>query len=411
MNLETLFAEALGIKAPWKIKSLSFNSSSHRLDINVDFERGAKFEYEDTEKGEKSCYTAYDTVDKTWRHLNFFEHECYIHARTPRVKPKSGGIKLIMPPWSGVVAGFTLLFEALSIQLCRNMPVSQASKILKVSSHRLWHLLDCYVFKGLLYADYSCITAIGLDETSITKGHEYITMFVNMNSKNTIFITEGKDNTTVKRFAENLEENEGKRSNIKDVSCDMSPAFIKGVKEQLPEAQITFDKFHVLKIINEAVDEIRRSEVKTNPLLKGARYVLLKNEANLTKSQKTKRESLSTMNLKSIRALNIREAFQAIYKAASEEDFKNLLKQWYFWATHSKLKPIIKAAKTIKAHWEGIIAWKRSSITNGILEGLNSIVQAAKRKARGYKFEHFKTIAYMLTGGLDFRQVNQFLPT
>lgn len=411
MKLEQLFTEALGIQKPWKIVSLNFDSVAHKLNIDVDFERGATFEYEDPQTGIKDLYKAYDTIDKTWRHLNFFEHECYINARTPRIKPPSGGVKLIMPPWSGVVHGFTLLFEALCLQLCKSMPISQAGKILQVSDHKLWHLLECYVFKAMHDADYSAMKAVGMDETSLKKGHNYITLFVDMLQKKTTFISEGKDNKTVKSFAENLEENKGSRANIKDVSCDMSPAFIKGVREQLPEAKITFDKFHILKIINEAVDKVRRAETKDNPVLKGARYVLLKNEQNLTKKQRGKRESLSNLNLKSMKALRIREAFQGIYKAETKELFEKLLKEWYFWATHCKIPQMVQVAKTIKSHWDGILAWKRSQITNGILEGLNSIIQAAKRKARGYKFEHFKVIAYLLTGKLDLRKVNPFLPT
>jgi transposase len=411
MQLETLFAEALAIRVPWKIESLSFDSSAKRLDIKVDFEKGSSFEYEDPETKEVSQYKAYDKIDKTWRHLNFFEHECYIHAKVPRIKPKGGGIKMILPPWSGVVYGFTLLFEALILKMCVNMPVHNVGKILKVTDDRLWHLLDCYVKKMLFLADHSDVTAIGVDETSLKKGHNYISLFVDLNQRKTIFITEGKDHSTVTRFVEMLEGSGGEACNIKDVSCDMSPAFIKGVREQLPEAEITFDKFHVLKTINEAVDKVRREEVKSNPILKGARYCLLKNEANLTANQQVKLTDLSKLNLKSIRALHIRENFQEIYKAGTKEEFELYLKKWYFWATHSKIKPIMDAAKTIKNHWDGILRWKESQLNNGILEGLNSIIQAAKRKARGYKLEHFKVIAYLLTGKLDFSVINNCLPT
>ena len=122
--------------------------------------------------------------------------------------------------------------------------------------------------------------------------------------------------------------------------------------------------------------------------------------------------SLAKYHLKAIRALRIREFFQEIYQADSVEEFGNLLKKWYFWARHSRLRPIIKAAKTIKRHWEGIVKGKESNITNGILEGLNSVLQAAKRKARGYKKYHFKIIAYLITGKLDFSKLNDnCLPT
>ena len=155
-------------------------------------------------------------------------------------------------------------------------------------------------------------------------------------------------------------------------------------------------------------------EAKDNPLLKGTRYIFLKNDKNLSQAQRnTKTElQLSKLNAKLFRALSLREAFQQLYAAPTESDFEMLLKHWYFWATHSRLKPMKKAAKTIKNHWDGILQWKKSQINNGILEGLNSVVQAAKRKARGYKFKHFKTIVYLITGGLDFGKVNSAcLPT
>ena len=109
--------------------------------------------------------------------------------------------------------------------------------------------------------------------------------------------------------------------------------------------------------------------------------------------------------------MQIRETFQQLYTAVSREDFESRLKKWYFWATHSRLEPMIKAAKTIKRHWDGVVQWKDSQINNGLLEGLNSVIQAAKRKARGYKKPHFKIMAYLLTGKLDFSKVNPALPT
>lgn len=411
MEMELLFSKALGIEAPWKISGIEFDSALKRLEVRVDFARGATFPYTDETTGEIKQYKAYDTVEKTWRHLNFFEHECYLIVRTPRIKTDTGHVKLMLPPWAGVVAGFTLLFEALILRMCTHMPVHQAGKMLGVSDKKLWRLLDCYVFKGLLQADHSQVSALGMDETSLKRGHEYITLFVDLHTKKTIHIEEGKDHKTVLSFAEDFEQHQGKKSQVKDISCDMSPAFIKGTKKAFPNAQITFDKFHVLKLINEAVDAVRRSEVKNVEALKGARYALLKNESNLTKKQKEKRESLSQMGLKSVRALHIRESFQAIYQAESYETFKRLLKQWYFWATHSQLGPIKKVAKTIKQHWEGILRWKESQINNGILEGLNSIIQAAKRKARGYKAHHFKTMAFLLTGKFNFHAINPHLPT
>ena len=319
-----------------------------------------------------------------------------------------------MPTWSGVMNGWTLLFEALIMKMAKQMAVNNVADLLKISDDKIWQMLDIYINAARLNEDYSAVKTIGIDETSIAKGHQYISLFVDLNKQKTIFVAQGKGSQTVADFAVDLKDHQATPEQIREVSCDMSPAFIKGVKEQLINARITFDKFHILKIINEAVDSVRRAEAIDNPLLKKTRYIWLKNDANLTAKERVKKAELSMpkLNLKSSRAMHIRENFQAIYLAKNIDEFKQLLQKWYLWATRSKLKPIIKAAKTIRKHWEGIIRWKVSAINDGILEGLNSVLQAAKRKARGYGKKHFQTIAYFVTGKLDFSKVNKYcLPT
>jgi len=402
-----IFEAALTIQSPWYVKDIQFDVDSKRLDIYIDFKRGSTFPSSDPTFPDK--YKVKDTLDKTWRHLNFFEHECYLNCRTPRIDLGGNKTELISPPWAGVVSGFTLLFEALIMELCAHMPVHSVCQIIKESDNKIWRMLEKYVDKALSSEDYSHITAVGMDETSRTKGHKYITLFVDMLKGKTVHVADGKDNQTVNEFVKSLETHNGNRDQVTDVSCDMSPAYIKGVKDFLPNATITFDKFHILKIINSAVDQVRREEILSQPILTNARYVLLKNEQNLTQNQREKLEELqlSKLNLKSIRALHIRENFQEIYKASTDEDFQIMLKKWYFWATHSRLEPVITAAKTIKKHWDGVVAWKKSQISNGILEGLNSIVQAAKAKARGFKtFRYFRVVVFLVTGDLNFKAVN-----
>ncbi len=383
---------------------MDLSAEQKRLEIRVDFTKGTAFKL----PGIAGEHKAYDTVEKSWRHLNFFEHECYLIARIPRVRTPDNKLHTVDPLWSDFLNGFTLLFEALILQLATSMPVHELSRIIKVSDHKIWAILDKYVDKARELEDYASVEKIGMDETSIAKGHSYITLVVDLETRRTIFVTEGKDANTVARFKEDFTHHGGDVNLITDVSCDMSQAFIKGVRDNLPNAEITFDKFHILKLINEAVDKVRRAEAATNPLLKGTRYIFMKNEANLTVKQKQEKEALciSKQNLKSLRALNIRETFQQIYSADNVGAFTSMLKKWYYWATHSKLEPIKQVAYTIKRHWYGVIKWKESQINNGILEGLNSVVQAAKRKARGYKLKHFKTISYLLTGNLNFTKLN-----
>lgn len=409
--IKELFGKALGIQKPWFIDTMKFNEKEHRLDIHINFESGSQFEYKSESEQISGEFGVYDTVEKSWRHLNFFQHECYLHCRVPRVKPEGDKIRQIEVPWAGISNGFTLLFEALLMQLCSEMPVNAVSRLTNVDDNKIWRMLECYVEEARKLEDFSEITKIGLDETSKKKNHDYVTLFVDLEQRKTIYVTEGKDNTTIKRFTEDLEAHNGKKENIVDVSCDMSPAFIKGISENFENAEITFDKFHLIKIISEAVGSVRKAESQENDVLKGTRNIFNKNRENMTELQlkylKEKLE-LKGLRLKTVRAFHLRESFQEIYKSDTKEEFIVKLKKWYLWATHCRLEPMKAVAKTIKKHWYGVVRWYDSRINNGILEGLNSLIQSAKSKARGFKtFRNFKIVIYLVTGNLDFTKVNQ----
>src|ERR1039457_2300476 len=404
-----LFAKALMIEKPWFVEEVKFDLAAGVLEIWIDFERGSTFYFEDEELGIKGHFKAYDTTNKTWRHLNFFQYQCLLHAWVPRVDLGNGKFRQVQTPWEGHAAGFTLLFEALILELVKVMPVHNACNLFGINDNKVWAMIKAYTTKARAQEDYSEVEAVGFDETSVRKGHEYVSLCVDLVEKKTIFVTEGKDNKVIADFVRDLIAHGGLPENIKQVSCDMSPAFIKGVEENLPEADIVFDRFHVTKVINEAVDQVRRAEVAYNPILRSSRYIFLKNRENLTGYQERQLEGirLSGLNLKTMRALNIREAFQQIYQAPTPGMFVKLLRKWYFWATHSRIEPIKEAAYTIMRHWDGIVSWINYKISNGILEGFNSIFQAAKAKARGYqRLDSIKAIIYLLTGKLDFSKIN-----
>lgn len=408
--MQTIFEQALGISSPWKITKVDFDLAKKRLDIMVDYDKGTKFFYEDLDDEISGDFKAYDRVEKTWRHLNFFEHECYLTCRVPRIKTDGGKVRLISPPWEGKCPGFTLLFEVLLLQLCREMPVNAVSLLTGVDDNKLWRLLELYVTEKRKTEDFSKVTQFGFDETSKKKRHDYVTLFVDYETRKTIFVTEGKSSDTVKDFVVDLTEHHGKVENITDISADMSPAFIKGVRENFPQAQLTFDKFHVIKLINEAVGKVRKEETKENKLLKNTKGIFDRNRENMSNKQLDKLESkleLKGLNLKTVRAFHLREAFQEIYRSDTKGEFIEKLDKWYKWAVRSRLAPILKVAKTIKKRREGIENWFESRINNGLLEGINSVIQSAKSKARGFKtFKNFKTIIYLLTADLDFSKIN-----
>ena len=346
---------------------------------------------------------AYDTETLTWRHLNFFQHQTYLHARTPRVQCSRCGVHRIAVSWARPDSGFTLLFEAFVLQLAKAMPLLAIARLVGEHDTLLWRIVNHYVDLARSKADHSQVTQVGIDETAARRGHNYVSLFVDMQARKVLFVTPGKDSATVAAFAEDLQAHQGDPGAITEVSIDMSPAFTKGVTAQLPNASITFDKFHVTKMVNEAVDEVRRLERKDHPELSGSRYIWLKNPDNLTANQRTKLADLDLPNchLKTARAYQIRLAFQDLYSQPPDQ-VEAFLDKWYFWATHSQIQPIVDVAKSIRLHQAGILRWFTSKINNGILEGINSLVQAAKAKARGYRSNrNFASIIYLIAGKLD----------
>ena len=400
--LESLFTKALKLEPPWMITKVEFDEGEGVIRVFIDFPRGSMFSCPVCGKPVK----AYDTTEKEWRHLSFFQYACYLVVWVPRISCPDDGVLQIDVPWAREGADFTFLFESFAMTLVREMPVNRVSRIISVDDNKLWRMMHHYTEAARQKEDYSGVKQLGVDETSKARGHDYVSLFVDLEKRRTIFVAEGKGSETMAAFAGDFKEHHGNPAGITDVSIDMSPAFIKGVEDNLPNAEITFDKYHIMKIIGTAVDDVRKAEVKQQDLLRGQKYLFLKNRQNLTESQRVALktiESMPRLNLKTVRAYHIRENFQEIYKEQSKEDFEGALKKWYFWATHSRIDPVKDAAKTIKRHWSGVLRWYDSKINNGILEGLNSLVQAAKAKARGYRtFKNLKTMIYMLTGKLDY---------
>jgi transposase len=401
MRDTALLQLALGLTPPWTVRRADFDPEAHRLDIEIDFAPGSRFACPVC--GAANC-PAYDTERKTWRHLNFFQHQAYLTARVPRVRCGKCGIKTASVPWARPDSGFTLLFEAMLMAMIPAMPVAAVARMVGEHDTRLWRVVHHYVEQGRVRADMSSVTRVAIDETASRRGHNYITLFVDIDQARVLFATEGRDAATVAAFADDLTVHGGDPDQVSEVCIDMSPAFIKGVADGLPNAAVTFDRFHAVKIVNDAVDQVRRAERKAHALLKGTRYIWLRNPENLSERQRATLDALPTRTLKTARAYQIRLAFQDLYEQDSPEQAAQHLKRWYFWATHSRLEPVIDAAHTVKRHWDGILRWFDSKIANGLIEGINSLLQAAKAKARGYRsIRNLNAMVYLLAGKLDLR--------
>ena len=400
INHEQLFSTALGLEDPIYVKEVTFDAKTGELHLYLDFQKGSRFTCPVCGKEKQPVH---DRLEKTWRHLNFFQYKTYIHFRTPRINCGKDGVKMIKVPWAKPGSGFTLLFEALVLQLAEAMAVSQIAQVLGEYDNRIWRIIGRYVQESINNADYSEIKVIGIDETSSKKRHNYVTLFMDMDKRRVVFATPGKDSHVLKAFKKMLKDRGIEPDQINEICADMSPAFRKGIQEDFPVAQLTFDKFHVMKLINEAVDQIRRSEQKNVQTLKRSRYLWLRNPENLNSKQETMLGELKSLNLKTVRAYRLKLALQDIYRHSTNREIAELhLKKWYSWAIRSRLEPIRDFARVIKNNWNGVLNYFDSRITNGVLEGMNSIVQAARTRARGYRnVDRFIMMIYLLGGKLD----------
>lgn len=339
--------------------------------------------------------------------FEFFQYEAYLTARVPRVKCPNAdcGVKRVSVPWAREGSGFTLLFEALVMTLAREMPIKVAAAFLGEHDSRIWRVLDHYIQDARVQVDHSGVQRVGMDETSARKGQDYVSFFFDMDQRRLLFGTEGKDHKTVNAFIEDLSTHNGSAEGITDASLDMSKAFIKGVRNALPNAEITFDPFHLIKLMNDALGKVRAEEAKLFPgLMKGSRYAFLKNPENLTEKQEGTLTKLCNYRLKTARTYLLKLALQDVYFATTRVDAERRLTAWYKWAIRCQIDQVRKVAQTVKNHWNGILAWFNSKLSNGFIEATNGLIQSAKRRARGYRTtKDLINMAYLIAGKLEFR--------
>lgn len=405
MRETVLFAAALGIDNPWLVTTVGFDRAAQTLTIDIDFKKGTRFAVVDAE----GVHPVHDTVTKTYRHLNFFQHECFLNVRLPRVKLPNGSVRLVEPEWAGRLSGFTLLFEALVLMFCRRMTFSDVAKTVNISLHRVMAICERYVDLAVAQADLSEVVSIAVDETSKQKGHKYVTLVADADKTAVIFVADGRDAATLDQFNEELQKHGGSPQNIESASIDMSTSFISGIERNFPEAQITFDKFHVIAHASTAVDETRRKEQKNDPELKGMRWKLLKDASKLSTEDRADLDALirQAPSKRTARAWLYREQLREILQRKQPNVVTKMLRQWCTNVMRSKVEAMKRVAKMIRSHIDGIVAWTRSRQTNGFLEAINGLFQAAKRKARGFgRFKTIRMVIFLIAGKLDFTKFN-----
>lgn len=405
MKQEEIFAAALELGSPWEVSEIKFmehptdSMGKGELHITISYPKGSKFNYE----GE--FYSVYDHQPRVWRHLNFFQHECYLHARVPRVKTREGKVKLVDVPWAGDNTSFTLLFERMLLELIEGgMNCSSAGSFLGLDNKRVFRIIKRQVNEVLFSEPVGSVTHIGIDETSSKKGHEYLTIVTDRVQQKVVGIGIGRDAESVNEAFQEIEIREGNLAKIKTATMDMWRAYILGVSTHLSKANIIFDRFHLASNLNKKIDAIRKAEQKEFAELKGTKYAWLKNGENLTEEVRKTIKILSNKYKKLGEAYRLKELFREVMDYASVENRLYWLNSWMKEAWNSGIKQMQEFVRMLKEHWYGIKNYFTYRATNAFAERVNLKIQEIKRVAKGYRnLENYKTMIYLQLGGLNFK--------
>lgn len=403
MDANVLFGKALGLGTGWKVVNSEMDVAGRELKIWLDFESGLQFAC--PQCGE-FC-PVHDTVEKRWRHLDFWQHRTELIARVPRANCEEHGVLQAEVPWARPGSGFTLMMEAIILLLSQQMSVSAVARHLGESDKRLWRVLDHYVMAAHAAKDWSAVRQIMIDETSAKKGHRYVTVVLDAQSHDLLLMVEGRSAEAVASFVAAMPAHGARPEQITEVVMDMSPAYIAGVQTHFPKARIVFDLFHIMKLAGEALDTVRKNLRKQGADLTGGLWAVRGNEWTRSQEQLDLRRALARSYPILGRALGLRDALQEVL---ADGDLPSV-RWWLGWADRSRLLPFRKLSRTLKEHFHGILAYLDTRLTNAAIEAVNGLLQMAKRIARGFRnFHYFRIAAYLKAGRLNL-QIPQPLPT
>lgn len=342
---------------------------------------------------------------REWRHVPLWNIPVYIYYRPARIKCEKCGIRVESIPWSNGKSSLSVPLSLTMASWARKLPMNTVSQMFSVCWNAVYSAVKQVVEFGLTRRDKTEAVIIGIDEISRKKGMVYHTQIYDLVQKKLLASFEGRKYENVKAFFK--EWGKDNLKNIKGVCCDMWDPYLKAVKEFLPDATIVFDKFHIIRHLLNAVSDVRKQEAeslkKTNPeLLKGTRYIWLKNPWNLTDKQKQRFSYLEKLNLKINRAYLLKENFRELWIYTDKEKSKRFLDQWFWWATHSRLEPMRKFAWLVRNHEEGILSYCELPIDNGAVEAMNNNAKSISHQARGYRSpKTFSTLLMHCMGKLE----------
>jgi transposase len=399
-----LYEALLGIKSPWRVTKVVLNPSAGRVDVWVEDQPGTKWNCPEC----KQKASTYDhSEERIWRHLDTCQYGTYIHARMPRVKCVDHGVRQVPVPWAEAGSRFTLLFENKMIDVLKECDVTGANRLTRMTWSESWNIIEKAVTRGTRRKEKRVPEYLGVDEKSFAKRHSYETLVCDLRKGTVEYVLDENSQASLEGYYIQFTKEE--LAKVKAIAMDMWDPYIAATRNFVPdaEAKIVFDRFHVTKQVTEALDKVRRREHKQlmksgEEWLKNTKHLWLMNEERIPDWRREEFDEVRKMKLKTSRAWAIKEALRPFWDYSYPKNAEKYFKRWYFWAAHSRLDPMIGAAKTLKSHLPNILTYFKHRITNSIVEGLNSKIQTVKQMACGFRNrEHYRKAILFHCGGLD----------
>lgn len=397
------YGQLLNLVDPWIIRDVELDADNLRLNISVSTKKGAKLS---CPKCGKPCSKEDHRQERTWRHLDTMQFETLITCRLPRIKCLEHGILSVDAPWADEYSRFTMLYEKFAIDvLLASKCVKSAKDLLRLSWDQIHELQKRAVTRGLARRQDDELKHVGIDEKNFLKGHSYVSLLTDIDHGRVLEVIPERNEEVATSLLNTLSDKQ--KDLIEAVTMDMWPAFMNAAKAVIPSADIVHDKYHVATYLGKAVDAVRKKENSMmlkigNDALKGTKYLWLTNPDNWSKEARKTFRNMAVDEMKVGRAWSIKESFRHFWDYRYYGSASSFFKSWYFWATHSKLKPIIDVARTLKRHLKGIMAYLKHHITNAVTEGLNSKIQSIKANARGFRnFQNYRIAILFHCGKLN----------
>ncbi len=402
MTDREFYQKVLGLEEPWRVEEVKLDMEGKSVELRVGYMAGELWEVD----GMKVIGVYDHAPERRWRHLDTCQLETVLVAKVPRVKLEDGRVVTVPVPWAQKNSRFTLMFEGFVIQMLQcASSVSKACEFLGIDWDAAHRIMERAVERGLEVRSVEDLKYAAMDEKSFLRGQSFVSLLYDLEGRRVLEVMEGRDQEAADFLWATLpgETLDG----IEAVCMDMSAAFEASARQEVPQASIVNDRFHVSKHLNEAVDIVRRAEAKdlaeqNDERLKGTRQLWLYNQENIPESRRPDFEDLKKSDLKVAKAWAMKENFRAFWSCRSIPQAKAFFAKWRRWVSKSGLPSMVKVSATLKAHLPNLLNFILHPITNGLAEGMNSKIQAIKSSARGFRnFFNYRTRILFFCGSLQ----------